>query len=283
MPPAHQPLNNPAKIAVIGSYLPRRCGIATFSADLLASMKSAAPDTELWSVAMNDIPVGYDYPSEVQFEIGQRIVGDYRSAVDFLNMNGVDAVSLQHEFGIYGGKAGNNVVRLLAEPAHAGRHHPPHHPRGARQGPGAGHPRHRQPVGSDRGDEQARRPDPAQGLWRRAGPDCDHSAWRARHALPRFLVSQGGVRHDRQEGDPHLRPHVARQGLRIRHRGAAEDRAGAPGCGLRRHRRDPSCASSARRANPTGTRSRRAPRSWASASMSSSTTRSSTSRRSPTS
>jgi glycosyltransferase involved in cell wall biosynthesis len=112
MPPAHQP-NNPAKIAVIGTYVPRRCGIATFSADLLNAMSKDAPDTELWAVAMNDIPVGYDYRAEVQFEIGQRIVADYRSAVDFLNMNGVDAVSLQHEFGIYGGKAGSNVVRLL--------------------------------------------------------------------------------------------------------------------------------------------------------------------------
>jgi hypothetical protein len=104
MPLPHQPLNNPAKIAFIGSYIPRRCGIATFSADLLGSMRSQAPDTEFWSVAMNDIPTGYDYPPEVQFEIGQRMVADYRSAVDFLNMNGVDAVSLQHEFGIYGGK-----------------------------------------------------------------------------------------------------------------------------------------------------------------------------------
>jgi glycosyltransferase involved in cell wall biosynthesis len=112
MPPVHQ-LNNPAKIAVIGSYVPRRCGIATFSADLLNAMSNDAPDTELWAVAMNDIPLGYDYRAEVQFEIGQRIVADYRSAVDFLNMNGVDAVSLQHEFGIYGGKAGSNVVRLL--------------------------------------------------------------------------------------------------------------------------------------------------------------------------
>jgi glycosyltransferase involved in cell wall biosynthesis len=113
MPLPHQSLNNPAKIALIGSYIPRRCGIATFSADLLESMRRQAPDTEFWSVAINDIPGGYDYPSEVQFEIGQRMVADYRSAVDFLNMNGVDAVSLQHEFGIYGGKAGNNVVRLL--------------------------------------------------------------------------------------------------------------------------------------------------------------------------
>jgi glycosyltransferase involved in cell wall biosynthesis len=113
MLPAPQSSTNPSKIAIIGSYVPRRCGIATFSADLLGSMKTAAPDTEGWAVAMNDSPLGYDYPSEVQFEIGQRMVADYRTAVDFLNMNGVDAVSLQHEFGIYGGKAGNNVVRLL--------------------------------------------------------------------------------------------------------------------------------------------------------------------------
>src|SRR6516225_4162618 len=103
MPPARETLKNPAKIAVIGSYVPRRCGIATFSADLLEAMRRGAPDSALWAVAMND------YPLEVQFEIGQRMTADYRTAVDFLNLNEVDAVSLQHEFGIYGGKAGNNI------------------------------------------------------------------------------------------------------------------------------------------------------------------------------
>jgi glycosyltransferase involved in cell wall biosynthesis len=113
MPPTRPHHDNPTKVGIIGSYLPRRCGIATFSADLLTSLKLQAPDTEWWSVAMNDQPEGYDYPPEVQFEIGQKVVADYRSAVDFLNINEVDAVSLQHEFGIYGGKAGSNVVRLL--------------------------------------------------------------------------------------------------------------------------------------------------------------------------
>jgi len=112
MPPKRI-LNTPTRVGIIGTYIPRRCGIATFSADLLAAMKEEAPETEFWSLAMNDIPEGYDYPSEVQFEIGQKVIADYRSAVDFLNMNEVDAVSLQHEFGIYGGKAGGNVVRLL--------------------------------------------------------------------------------------------------------------------------------------------------------------------------
>ena len=213
MSPAPQPLNNPAKIAVIGSYLPRRCGIATFSSDLLGSMKIAAPGTELWSVAMNDIPLGYDYPSAVQFEIGQRIVGDYRSAVDFLNMNGVDAVSLQHEFGIYGGKAGNNVVRLLQNlrmpvvtTLHTVLEEPDKDQEQVIRAIGSLSDR---TVVMSEGAGQI----PAQGLWRRAGPDCDHSAWRPRHALPRFLVPQGGIRPDRQEGDPHLRSHVPRQGL----------------------------------------------------------------------
>src|SRR6516165_1224390 len=110
MPPARETLKNPAKIAVIGSYVPRRCGIATFSADLLEAMRRGAPDSALWAVAMNDYQLGYDYPPEVQCEIGQRMTADYRTAVDFLNLNEVDAVSLQHEFGIYGGKAGNNIV-----------------------------------------------------------------------------------------------------------------------------------------------------------------------------
>jgi hypothetical protein len=61
MPPARQTLNNPAKIAVIGSYIPRRCGIATFSADLLDSMRLEAPDSELWAVAMNDNPLPAEF------------------------------------------------------------------------------------------------------------------------------------------------------------------------------------------------------------------------------
>lgn len=111
MPPKRQ--SNPARVAIIGSYVPRRCGIATFSNDLLTSLRSEAPDSDWWAVAMNDSAKGYDYPPEVQFEIGQNILSDYRTAVDFLNMNRVDAVSLQHEFGIYGGRTGSHVLRLL--------------------------------------------------------------------------------------------------------------------------------------------------------------------------
>jgi glycosyltransferase involved in cell wall biosynthesis len=76
-------------------------------------MKDEAPETEFWSLAMNDLPEGYDYPSEVQFEIGQKVVADYRNAVDFLEMNAFDAVCIQHEFGIFGGKQGSNIIRLM--------------------------------------------------------------------------------------------------------------------------------------------------------------------------
>src|SRR3974377_2225313 len=106
-------LSPPACVGVIGTYLPRRSGVARCSAELLAAMREAGPESEFWSLAMNDVPDGYDYPPEVRFEIGQKVLPDYRNAVDFLDMNEFDTVCLQHEFGIYGGKAGNNILRLL--------------------------------------------------------------------------------------------------------------------------------------------------------------------------
>jgi glycosyltransferase involved in cell wall biosynthesis len=78
-------------------------------------MQQASPDTAFASLAMNDIPQGYDYPPEVQYEIAQKMIADYRGAADFLDINAFDAVCLQHEFGIYGGKAGGYVVRLLQD------------------------------------------------------------------------------------------------------------------------------------------------------------------------
>jgi glycosyltransferase involved in cell wall biosynthesis len=93
--------------------VPRRCGIATFSNDLLTSLRNAAPSSEWVSVAMNDTPEGYDYPPEVHFEVGKKVLADYRLAVDFLNMNQFDAVCVQHEFGIYGGNQGAYILRPL--------------------------------------------------------------------------------------------------------------------------------------------------------------------------
>jgi glycosyltransferase involved in cell wall biosynthesis len=102
-----------AKIALIGNHLPRHCGIATFTTDLRAAMAADAPDTECWAVAMNDQPEGYPYPPQVRFEVDQVTLSDYRLAADFLNMNQVDVVYLQHEFGIFGGEQGAHVLELL--------------------------------------------------------------------------------------------------------------------------------------------------------------------------
>lgn len=106
--------SSPHKIALIGNYLPRQCGIATFTTDLLTALKNEDKEADYWAVVMNDIPEGYDYPPEVRFELNQRAVSDYRLAADFLNMNRVDVVCLQHEFGIFGGENGAYILDLLS-------------------------------------------------------------------------------------------------------------------------------------------------------------------------
>ena len=76
-------------VAVIGTYLPRRCGIATFTADLARAISNIAKNTNCWALALNDQPQGYRYPSRVKFEINHDRVTDYRVAADFLNMSPV--------------------------------------------------------------------------------------------------------------------------------------------------------------------------------------------------
>lgn len=100
------------RIAFIGNSLPRRCGIATFTTDLQQAVAAADPDLATSIVAMNDGD-GYDYPGSVSFQIQDDQVQDYARAADFLNDGRFDVVSLQHEFGIFGGEAGAHVARLL--------------------------------------------------------------------------------------------------------------------------------------------------------------------------
>src|SRR4051812_50155969 len=101
------------KIAFVGDHLPRKCGIATFTTDLLAAVAAAHPQSECLAVSVNDIPGGYDYPDVVRFEIDEQDLSSYLRAADFLNINNVDIVCLQHEFGIYGGPAGGHILALL--------------------------------------------------------------------------------------------------------------------------------------------------------------------------
>jgi glycosyltransferase involved in cell wall biosynthesis len=103
------------RIAFIGDYLPRKCGIATFTSDLLAAVAAAHPQSQCFAVSVNDIKGGYDYPEVVRFEIEEQDLSSYLRAADFLNISNVDIVCLQHEFGIFGGPAGGHILAFLRE------------------------------------------------------------------------------------------------------------------------------------------------------------------------
>ena len=102
-------------IAVIGNYLPRQCGIATFTRDLVEGLSAQAPDTDCWAVAMNDRLEGYPYPEKVRFEINQNKLADYGIASQFLNISETDILCVQHEFGIFGGTAGSHLLKFLGD------------------------------------------------------------------------------------------------------------------------------------------------------------------------
>jgi hypothetical protein len=106
-------------VALIGSYVPRRCGIATFTHHLASAIAERIYDQPLEStervriVAVNDQDDLYNYGPEVAFEIGQHRKYDYRNAADFLNDSKFDTISLQHEYGLFGGEAGVYLLELL--------------------------------------------------------------------------------------------------------------------------------------------------------------------------
>jgi glycosyltransferase involved in cell wall biosynthesis len=105
----------PDRIAFLGAYLPRLCGIATFTHDLSEAVAVAAPASQCFAGAVNDRIEGYDYPPRVRFELDQKDLDSYRRAADFLNFNNADVLCVQHEFGIYGGSAGSHLLALLKE------------------------------------------------------------------------------------------------------------------------------------------------------------------------
>ena len=102
-------------VAVIGNYLPRQCGIATFTTDLVEGISAEAPDINCWAAVVNDKPEGYAYPDKVRFEINQNKLSDYRTASQFLNISQMDIVCVQHEYGIFGGPAGSHLLKLLGD------------------------------------------------------------------------------------------------------------------------------------------------------------------------
>jgi glycosyltransferase involved in cell wall biosynthesis len=103
------------RVAFIGNYLPRQCGIATFTTDLCEAIAGAFPETACISLPVNDVENGYAYPSRVRFELTEKEIDSFRRASDFLNINGVDIACLQFEYGIFGGRAGSHILALLRD------------------------------------------------------------------------------------------------------------------------------------------------------------------------
>ncbi len=110
-----QPRRRARKIAFIGNYLPRQCGIATFTTDLCETIANLFEGVYCFAIPVTDIEGGYNYPARVRYEIIEKDITTYHQAADFLNIHGTDVVCLQHEFGIFGGSAGNYLLALLRD------------------------------------------------------------------------------------------------------------------------------------------------------------------------
>ncbi len=108
-----QPLPLPTRMAFIGNYLPRQCGIATFTTDLCAAVAAEYGGARLFAIPVNDPESTYDYPERVRLELSQEDQTSYERAAEFLNFNGNDLVCMQHEYGIFGGVAGSHILTLL--------------------------------------------------------------------------------------------------------------------------------------------------------------------------
>jgi glycosyltransferase involved in cell wall biosynthesis len=112
-PRSHAKPSLPSRIAVIGNYLPRQCGLATFTTDLCNAISAEYGTARLLALPVNDTEEGYDYPARVRWSLAQDDVKSYQEAAEFLNFNNIDMVCLQHEYGIFGGPAGSHILHFL--------------------------------------------------------------------------------------------------------------------------------------------------------------------------
>ncbi len=118
------PVSAIRKVAFLGDYLPRKCGIATFTTDLRCAVAKEFPQLQCLVVPVNDLAEGYDYPAEVRFEIAEQDLPSYLRAADFLNITDVDVVCVEHEFGIFGvGQQAVMCWRVAPRVTDAHRHH----------------------------------------------------------------------------------------------------------------------------------------------------------------
>jgi glycosyltransferase involved in cell wall biosynthesis len=100
-------------VAFVGTYGPRRCGIATFTADVAAAVAGNDRRVVPMVLAVTEPSGQYQYPAEVKFEIRQNIKADYARAAEFVNYSNVRVVSIQHEYGIFGGDDGGYILDFI--------------------------------------------------------------------------------------------------------------------------------------------------------------------------
>jgi glycosyltransferase involved in cell wall biosynthesis len=101
------------KLALIGNFLPRQCGLATFTTDVYEATRARFPDIQVDVYAMDDHPGRYDYPDAVVAAIPQDDLSAYIATARRIDASGAQAIWVQHEYGIYGGPAGDHLLALL--------------------------------------------------------------------------------------------------------------------------------------------------------------------------
>ncbi len=102
------------QITFVGNSAPRRCGIATFTTDLRGAVANLPGRPATSIIAMTERGQSYDYPPSVVAEIRDHVLSDYVTAADVLNAGPAELVCLQHEFGIFGGEAGRDILELTS-------------------------------------------------------------------------------------------------------------------------------------------------------------------------
>ena len=97
----------------ISSYVPRKCGIATYTKDLTRAINLINPYSKAEIIALIRPEDKIDYPPEVKFKINQYKIDSYIKAADHINKSKADIVVLEHEFGLYGGEFGEYIIKLI--------------------------------------------------------------------------------------------------------------------------------------------------------------------------
>ena len=212
-----------SRLAFIGNSLPRQCGIATFTTDLQQAVAKSRAHIETAIVAMTDHGHTYSYPGVVRLQINDEHLEEYGRAADFLNAGHFQAVSLQHEFGIFGGEAGNHIMALLSRLTHADCYDASHRSRRTQASAAQrAEKSHRCLLQGHRHGGES----PELAAYRiscAGGQDRDHPAWNSRHCLRRTRCRQGRAGLRRQTGYFDVRSALAQQGHRSHDRRNAVD------------------------------------------------------------